>query len=97
MGIDGEERDGKPLGVLDARSRPNKLTTERKESIQKQCTFERLATAGIDFLIHDGVDCVRWHLLKNCHSKLKLNVLEPQKWMPVIWLFLHYRFGPQFL
>lgn len=62
VGIDSEEGSGKPLDVLDACPFEDELTAEGEELFQKECTFERLAGAGIDFLIHDGVDCMRRHL-----------------------------------
>lgn len=70
MGIDSEEGSGKPLDVLNAHPWTYEFTTEGEELFQKECTFERLAGAGIDFLIHDGVDCVLLHSPKNCYLKL---------------------------
>lgn len=70
MGIDSEEGSGKPLDVLDACPFEDKLAAEGEELVQKEYTFERLAGAGIDFLIHDGVDSVLLHSLKNCYLKL---------------------------
>lgn len=54
--------DGHPIARFQEFFSKDLLFIEEEELFQKECTFERLAGAGIDFLIHDGVDCVRRHL-----------------------------------